>query len=335
MSFQTDISGYSPSLWWKLFDPVGTTTCVDSSGNGRTGTVFIDSDDSPTIVSAVFGQPFIVPNDAPSTCVLMGGAAGDYITESTGFTPAGSGTMLISVKSPSNDNKSMGTGVRIFFGREGNENIGIYTNVNGSVGAGVVGAYDYAAGTWRPTNTLIADGNAHFVCLVYQLGVASGCQLYVDGVAAGNAFTLGANSNTNRVRLGAPYFPGEEATGFFQEAIYLTQQLTAGQITILYNDWLKAILTGYTINVPAIAQKGTSVTIPVNPVPANATFTGQQITFSAINVNGAQVGSFVGGPTFTLNGGSQTVTYNCPAVAGPVLISSTNNSGLTDLQAYS
>lgn len=64
-----------PQAWWKLSDPVGSTTAADASGNGYTGTVY---------GNVTFGEPGAIANLPWRTAAKMDGTTGYIRTTSNG-----------------------------------------------------------------------------------------------------------------------------------------------------------------------------------------------------------------------------------------------------------
>jgi hypothetical protein len=70
-SYDQLVSSLSPAAWWKLSDASGSTTAVDSSGNGYTGTVN---------GGVTLGQTGPITGTPSDTAALFDGSAGSSIT---------------------------------------------------------------------------------------------------------------------------------------------------------------------------------------------------------------------------------------------------------------
>ena len=71
-TYDAQVANLSPSAWWKLSDAVSSTTALDSSGNGYTGTV---------TGGVTFGQAGAISGNPLDTAALFDGTTG-YISSS-------------------------------------------------------------------------------------------------------------------------------------------------------------------------------------------------------------------------------------------------------------
>ncbi len=134
-SFDTTVlTGLSlaPVAYWKLNDPVGSSTAADSSGNGYTLTV------SGTVT---FGEPSVVPSDSETSC-KGDGSTGSLSVASASLLPVtGQYTAVACIQTPTL--ASLGTGYPgiLAFGATYKRGFNITGNRNGSIPSGAQGPF--------------------------------------------------------------------------------------------------------------------------------------------------------------------------------------------------
>jgi signal peptidase I len=255
-NYTTETNNLGPYLYWKLDDATASTTAIDTSGNGRTGTY--NSTWTKNQTGALVDQ-------TPNLAVKAGNAAAPaantscvYTTSTTGM--ATPGPMVYSeviwFKTTSTaGGKLIGlennrTGVSDSSGAGGQYDRMIYMDADGELWFGVYDNTEIVAHSQAGLN----DGNWHMAAAT--MSTTAGMSLYVDGKLVGtNANTIsetetkasywrvgcgnlagwgadwtgaGAPGNVEANNLNYPF------NGSLDEATVWFSTLTAAQIAFLY-----------------------------------------------------------------------------------------------------
>jgi hypothetical protein len=193
-SYATAVGDHQPVGYWRLNDPSGSTTAVDSSGNGFTGT---------WRYGAFPGGTGALRSD-------FGGTSGFFAAYKNGWDD---------VYVPDNDQLDFGTG---------DFTIEAWVNTSYNQERTIVAKYDGTTPNWRVTVTddggyvgrvrltiedpnrsdfygpdiRVDDGKFHHIAVVVRRGVS--VRIYVDGIANETPSpTIGTLSNYAPVRIGA------------------------------------------------------------------------------------------------------------------------------------
>jgi signal peptidase I len=256
-NYTTETNNLGPYLYWKLDDAAASTTAIDTSGNGRTGTY------NSTWTKQIVG-PLVDQAANLAVTATNAGAAGNnvscvYTTSNTGIAATGPTVYseIIWFKTAST------TGGKL---------IGYENTRTGVSDSGAGGQYDrmlYMDGAgkvwfavWKTvaavglaisSPTALNDGNWHMA--VATMSTTTGMALYIDGVqVATNANTISETENKAgfwRVGCGNlsgwnTFWTGPNApvaqtnypfNGSLDEATVYTTTLTPSQITFLY--WIR------------------------------------------------------------------------------------------------
>ncbi|HTC71017.1 MAG TPA: LamG-like jellyroll fold domain-containing protein [Acidothermaceae bacterium] len=255
-NYTTETNNLGPYLYWKLDDATASTTAIDSSGNGRTGTY--NSTWTKNQTGALVDQ-------TPNLAVKAGNAAAPaantscvYTTSTTGM--ATPGPMVYSEviwfkTTSTTGGKLIGlennrTGVSDSSGAGGQYDRMIYMDANGELWFGVYDNTEIVTHSQAGLN----DGNWHMAAAT--MSATTGMSLYVDGKLVGtNANTIsetetkasfwrvgcgnlagwgadwtgaGAPGNVEANNLNYPF------NGSLDEATVWFSTLTAAQIAFLY-----------------------------------------------------------------------------------------------------
>jgi signal peptidase I len=256
-NYTTETNNLGPYLYWKLDDAAASTTAIDTSGNGRTGTY--NSTWTKQIVGPLVDQ-------APNLAVTAtnAGAAGAnvscvYTTSNTGIAATGP-----TVYSEIIWFKTVSTTGGKLIGYENTRNTvsdssagGQYDRMLYMDGAGKVWFAVWktaaAVGLAISSPTALNDGNWHMA--VATMSATTGMALYIDGVqVATNANTISetetkvgfwrvgcGNLNGWNTFWNGPNAPVAQTNypfnGSLDEATVYSTTLTASQVTFLY--WIR------------------------------------------------------------------------------------------------
>lgn len=189
----------SPYLWWRFADSVGSTTAVDSSGNGRTGTAS----------GVVFGQTSIVPRDPEgNNAVLLDNTGDSILNNSVSFSSTNFTAMVVM--------KSTSPGGGIFVTGGTNALAFTLTNVFVTINStGTALTPDY------PRANLF-DGQAHMIALKVTSTTA---ELWVDGSMVASA--THALSSVTRTQFS---LEGTGPIATYDELLLWNSPLTSTQI---------------------------------------------------------------------------------------------------------
>jgi hypothetical protein len=211
-NFDTQMSALAPALWYKLADGSGSSTAADSSGNTDTGTV---------AAGVTFLQTGPIPGTSADTAGLFNGTSGK-VTPTTPVTinlATQSMTLSAWIKTTNTSTVNMVIG-------DSNFNEGLVIQYGAVLG--------YYKGYGTPAGPSVADGNWHFVSVVYAGNGSNSRTIYVDGVAA--------YTDTSSPGGASPALPintvGWSADGYFPGTIgqvsVIRSALTAAQEASLY-----------------------------------------------------------------------------------------------------
>jgi len=263
------VASLNPEAWWKLADAVGSTTALDSSGNGYTGTVN---------GGVTFGEPGAISGTPSDTAALFDGTTGRITTS---YEPLGNVVTISAFYRAS----STPTSTAIIFdtGAAGSSNgFDVYMNASGKLIAQIMdlAIFDPTAsndGKWHMA-TVVANGTAGYLYRDGEL-VASGT--FAGSATANYGLAIGSYGGGP-----ADFFPGD-----IQEVSIFPTALTASQVLALYNAAPKyGEQNNHYVTNPAVTS-GTAFT-PSTASPTNVTF----------QINAASAGSY------TLTMGSSTGT---------------------------
>ena len=223
-SYETQVAALSPRAWYKLGEPVGSTTAADSSGNGYTGTV---------TGTVNFGQSGPFPYLTTVSGFSVNASSG-YITSNTGVVattnvsmgawfnmPAAtaSGIILMLHNAATNTGYGFGIGSNSAPNADalGNTLQGLFENVR-----------------WIPTNVVVTPG-WHFV--VMTLDASGYPRFYLDGFQVFTDTGTVASAPTGILSIGSDAIsPSYQRifSGTISEVILFTSTLSAGQVLSLY-----------------------------------------------------------------------------------------------------
>ncbi len=217
-SYDALVTSLLPSAWWKLNDPIGSTTVADSSGNGYNGTV---------TGGVTFGQPGAISGTPSDTAALFDGSTG-YIG-TTYVSP--SGTTVISAAIIYKTTGAAAT--QQMASSYGGGGAGLSMTINaGTLNCGVFTAGGVGASITNPVAT--NDGHYHHAVVTWDGTTVS---VYSDGEILGTAPLSGSFSGASPamqlavlVNSGVQFFSGE-----LTEAVIFPTALTAAQVLALYN----------------------------------------------------------------------------------------------------
>lgn len=301
-TYDTYLASLSPSGWWKLNDPAGSTTATDSSGNGYTGTVY----GSPT-----FGVAGPFPG---ASAVALSGTGSQYIT-----TPQDQSGPAITVMTWVNST-SFTNNPRLVSTAHTDVSHDGYELGSGTIGQGTVtGQPFFAVGTGTTfaaatSSVVMSPGKWYFVVGTYN---GSSVDIYVNGTLEGSTPFSG---NISAGSQGLTYIGEADYTqslgldyvnGSMSEVAVLPVAISAAQESTLYSDAV-----------------GTAPTITSS---ASSTFvTGQSGSFT-VTATGTPT------PTFTESGplpagvslSSSGVLSGTPTQSGsfPITVKAANSAG--------
>jgi hypothetical protein len=220
MSYDSLLLSYSPTAWWKLADAAGSSTAVDSSGNGNTATVQ---------GSATFGEAGPIPSE---TDTAMGLAGASYLSTATAYADPAVYSQVVWFNTTSD-------GGLVMFGDTATGSPSSYDRfVWVDAGAVYTGVYISGADIIGSPASTYADGDWHMAVATLS---GAGLFLYMDGaLVASNTSYTSAQSYTGYWRIGemesgwAPAPSDYEFTGTLAQVAILPTALTAAQVTDLW-----------------------------------------------------------------------------------------------------
>lgn len=284
------VASLNPSAWWKLADAVGSTSVVDSSGNGYTGTV------NGTVT---FGQTGPITGTPSDTAALFNGTTG-YVT--TTFNPVFT-TFSVTAWYKTTNNSIVQS---ILDDGTAASSVGFALEVRSGILAGRVGVnYNPLAGADT------ADGNWHLATMTYD---GSTVRNYTDGVLIYSYAFSGSVQGSAGYYIGSAFFVGSyEFDGSLSQIAIMTEVLTAAQILALYNAAPKFGAVAIANGKPHGPQ--TAPTIPAttvaltNPFPFDCTVYLAGGTVTAVAIGGTATGLTSG--MFSVPAGETiTLTYS-------------------------
>jgi hypothetical protein len=204
-SYRDTVLTDSPTAWWRLGEPSGTTT-YSETGTGlamtATGTV------TRTTADALAG-------DADRAIDLAGTA--HYTGPNTAAVQSTQGTLEAWVKTT-----APGTTHRAIIVKQLAYGLFLY--------GGVLETYDWTTATRRTTAINIADGAWHHVAMTYRSGVANGTVVYLDGQPVLTT-TITISDQIHPFLIGSGETTGiQRITGSVDEAAFYNTVLTADRI---------------------------------------------------------------------------------------------------------
>ena len=210
------VASLRPIAWWKLADPVGSTTAVDSSGSGYTGTVH---------GGVTFGEPGPIAGTPNGTAALFDGSTG-YISTSAvaleSLVNAGDFTFMAWVNPTSTP--PVNAGCLSIPGTAALSTAGIDFD-----GAGHV-KWDYFF--TDITSSAVVPNNAwSFICCLEMRAAQLGA-IYVDGVLNVSG-GMPAPIVEQPPQIGAGV-NGTQFPGLIAEAAIFVRALTAAEIAALW-----------------------------------------------------------------------------------------------------
>jgi FtsP/CotA-like multicopper oxidase with cupredoxin domain len=237
-TYPASILAGGPGGYWRLNDSGGTA--ADQTINANTGTL------SGTITEGVPG--LITGTD---TAMSFDGVAPENINVGNNASlQSSSGTIEAWVKTTAVPTLPADSGFSGILVKQLAYAIFEYSN-------GHLVTYDWTTGTVQDSGVAINDGLTHHVVMTYQDGVAGGSQLYVDGVAAGAAFTYNISNQSSAMTIGAGSAGGGQTfNGTIDEAAFYPTVLSAAQVQADYNVGITPPVSSYTAPVVAFSGGG-------------------------------------------------------------------------------
>ena len=158
----------APVAYWKLNDPVGSSTAADSSGNGYTLTVY---------GTVTFGEPSVVPSDSETSAQGDGTtgylSGGPFALVPTGASPC---TVIAACKAPSSSSGAAETIVMLGTDSAVGDDIRLFYNFSNPQYSSITNTTAVYAG--------LTDGNTHLIGCSYSV---AGMQVWFDGTLVGTA----------------------------------------------------------------------------------------------------------------------------------------------------
>lgn len=212
------VASLNPEAWWKLADAVGSTSAVDSSGNGYT---------LPSVSGATFGQSGPIAGTPSDTAVLM---AGGQIYSGSGFASLSTfGSGDFSVGACIKPNSGAGDAVVLDTSTTySGTDTGIFLSA-GDTSISVDLGSDATLFTVPAMHTQWNHVLWSFVHATKTSSVYLNATLLGTFVHAGTP-TIGA---TPQVSIGAQF--GGHFSGEIAQCIFFPSALTASQVLALYN----------------------------------------------------------------------------------------------------
>jgi hypothetical protein len=258
MTWYTEIAADTPALWWELEDAVGTTTPVDSSGNGRDATV-------QGTVSPGFGQPHIAAN--LGTCLGLNGTGNNNYLGRVYEAGLDVGTGDFAFEFIIQCDNDLSNYVEVFSrdqGVSGNGQLLYLQTGTGAVRTWIGG--QVLVGTQR-----LSDNNRHHVVISRTSGVVT---VYVDTAVDASATMAGNTDRNSDVLLGVTSAAYATYHGDISHFIYYKHGLTAARVAAHYNELGAQIVNRSAVDsAPATAISFVSLARP-----------GQAVGYIAMNV---------------------------------------------------
>lgn len=284
IAYDAMVASLGPAAWFRLGDLVGTSSILDSSGNGYTGT--------PTNVT--FGQSGPISGNPNETAATLNGTsyiATNYIPSSpTGF------SFVCWLTGP----ETVASFPRIIDNFVGQSGI-ILELSNGEaqffVGNGVTHAAALGA-----AGAITNEAVWHMVAGTYD---GASIKVYVDGAQSGSSASLTGNlaASGTGTYLGSSTTPGTFFNGSMGEVAFFNQALTAIQIESLYlaqSVLSPSFFSSTQYNVKDYGAKGDGVHLVGN---STITATSETYSNSGASFTIGDVGKGItvvgAGPTFT------------------------------------
>ena len=264
LGYDQMITSFNPQAWWKLSDPVGSTSISDSSNNKYNGSV---------AGGYTFGQTGPITGTPSDTGLALNGTSGYAAVASP--TPLGISNQLSIITWFKTTTSSGGT-IGSYLDNNGWNYLQIGMNNNGTVSSTASAATVYQTITSTKSYN---DGNWHFACAT---AIGSGqFAFYIDGILIGSTtlttnFTFSTSNNYIELSIfyGSGYFNGSLA----QYALFNTI-LNSNQIAGLYSaataipsSWALPInenIAGKNFIINGgmdIAQRGTSISVGASAI---------------------------------------------------------------------
>jgi hypothetical protein len=225
-SFDAVMASLSPLGWWKAADAVSSTTAIDSSGNGHTGTV---------TGTVTFGETGPIAALSADTAVLFNGSTGGIdcgvMSPLISNTPASIAGWCYFPTTNSNYGGAFG-----FRETSGGANMFYVSQLVGGSSNELEIRYGNSSGTFQTVNPIITTNQWVHIVATYD---GTYLRAYVDGALSGITGVIGGyySSTLGHMALGyqpqptspSNFFSGEVANvGVFNYA------LSAQQVTALY-----------------------------------------------------------------------------------------------------
>lgn len=217
--YVAEIETDSPTWWWRLGEPSGTTTVVDSVG-GRTADV---------VGNATFGEPGLVVRD-PDSAMTVGLPIGGILrTDDVVLTGTAPWTIEFWIRPTTLSTADVTVALDI-----------VGTDGNSAVRMGIDNTHTGTDGPWvaiidrtgAPWEKFVASATAvdtdHHVAATYD---GTNVRLYHNGAAVGTALAFSGTFTTRHLAFGGPAFgSGEPVVGTLDELAIYGTALSAGRI---------------------------------------------------------------------------------------------------------
>lgn len=216
MSYSSEVIIDIPEIYWELEDISGTTTPVDSSGNGKVAS--IHGTPNPG-----FGQPSIY--DGLGTSLgLDGTGGGNYIyRDYDADLDVGTGDFALEFLVISNNSAS--NYVEVISRDQGATGNGVIVYFNITTG----GFRIWIGGTVLNTPKRISDGLPHWIIISREAGVVN---VWVDGEIDGSSTMSGSINLNSPVRIGTVNGTYSTLDGEIQHVSWYNHSLSLARISV-------------------------------------------------------------------------------------------------------
>lgn len=208
-SYAAGVLFNSAAGYWRLGDPVGSSTAADATIAAASGTVH---------GGVTFGQPGALPSDPSHTSAAFDGSSGFVDLGNPASLQSNDGAVSAWIKTTSTDSGFHAIAIKWYA-------YGLF------VQGGHLVTYDWSTAAVRDTGVNVADGVWHQVVLSYQSGVTGGTVLYVDGHQVGSATTITTQNQGGDALIGSGSTTGVEYfAGDISDVAFSAAPLTAAQV---------------------------------------------------------------------------------------------------------
>jgi RHS repeat-associated protein len=204
------VASDKPNGYWRMGETSGGSA-ADSSGFGNPGTY------GGTLT---FGQAGAIPTD-PGSGISFNGSTGlvRFSTNPVAL-QLSNATIEAWINTTTTSQSAIASKTDAWW-------FGVQPN-------GKLGFYDPSAHVMRDSGAVVNDGRWHYVAAVFQTGIASGSQMYVDGAPAGSPFQMTVVDQNLEMEIASYYSAGQFFNGLIQEVALYPALLSAVRIRAHY-----------------------------------------------------------------------------------------------------